>query len=214
MQPPSHPSAYFRDTIVAGSFIGQGWGGNQMREGAKVADDRAPTTVQAVPRRIRAARELRGWTQREVVHQMADPISPAALSQIEGGRTRPSETTLNQLAAVLDVPVGFFEAQWPTTGAANEEPITFFRDLRSTSARERRRASAHALLIADLLTAIQLHVRIPDLDLPHYPVAESGTLQDVEHAAQRSRFPCGNSVTSRFPTSCGSLSDTEFSSPD
>ena len=66
------------------------------------------------PRRIRAARELRGLTQKAVVEKMNYDISTAALSQIENGKVRPSGATLAALADVLEVPLAFFSAQSPT----------------------------------------------------------------------------------------------------
>jgi Zn-dependent peptidase ImmA (M78 family)/transcriptional regulator with XRE-family HTH domain len=140
-----------------------------------------------IPRRVRAARELRGLAQREVVEQMDQPISAGALSQIESGKTRPSASTLAQLAQVLDVPVGFFTSQWPTTGSQDDEPVTFFRDLRSTPVRDRKRAAASALLLSDLLIAIQTYVRFPDVDLPHHPIDRLASVDQIENAAARAR---------------------------
>lgn len=139
------------------------------------------------PRRIRAARELRGLTQKAVVEKMNYDISTAALSQIENGKVRPSGATLAALADVLEVPLAFFSAQWPTGAKRSGDTVTFFRDLRSTSSRERKRASAIALLVADLVAAIELQVRLPDLDLPNRPVAADGTREDVEDAARLAR---------------------------
>lgn len=146
-----------------------------------------PETGPPVPGRIRAARELRGLTQKDVVQKMNDGISAAALSQIESGKVRPSATTLVALADVLQVPVTYFSAQWPTASNRTTDTVMFFRDLRSTASRERKRASALALLVADLVAAIELHVRLPDLDLPHRPVGAGDTREDVEDAARLAR---------------------------
>src|ERR1700689_4752273 len=108
--------------------------------------------------RFRAARDLRGLTQAEVVARMETPISTAALSQIESGRSRPTPETTRQLAGVLDVPEGFFSKPWPA-GPGETEAVTFFRDLRATGQRERRRASVLAVLLEDLINALEQHVR-------------------------------------------------------
>ena len=129
-----------------------------------------------LPDRIRLARELRGLTQRHVVVKMGHAVSGPALSQIESGKLRPSEAVVGQLAAALDVPPAFFAAQWPTRG----EPVTYFRDLRSTSIRERRRARAQALLLGDFVTALEQHVRIPDVDVPKLPAALDATAAEIE----------------------------------
>jgi Zn-dependent peptidase ImmA (M78 family) len=139
-----------------------------------------------VARRIRAARDLRGLTQKAVVDKMPEKISAAALSQIESGKVRPTAGTLNSLAHVLEVPVTYFSAQWPASTGRETETV-FFRDLRSTAARERRRAGAIALLVADLVAAIELHVRLPDLDLPHQPVGPDSARSDIEEAARIAR---------------------------
>ena len=137
-----------------------------------------------LPERIRVARELRGLTQREVVERMGnDAISPPALSQIEAGKLRPAVTTVERLAAALDVPTTFFSAQWP----AADQPVTYFRNLRSTSVRERRRASAQALLLSDFVAAVEQHVRIPDVSVPDLQAARGATVEEIEHTAQRVR---------------------------
>src|ERR1700694_3077933 len=100
-------------------------------------------------RPIRSARELRGLTQQEAVQRMERPISPAGLSQIESGRVRPSFDTMMDLALALEVPVGFFIAQWTSRNADGQAPPVFFRDLRATSVRERKQAAALAMLLSD-----------------------------------------------------------------
>jgi len=139
------------------------------------------------PRRIRSARELRGLTQREVVERMEPAISTAALSQIESGKLRPSLETLLMLAGALRVPIEFFEAR-----SSEALPhITYFRDLRSTTARERRRAGALAFLMSDLIEALERHVRLPRLDLPNHEVAPAGDREAIEEAASMVRSTWG-----------------------
>lgn len=131
-----------------------------------------------LPDRIRLARELRGLTQRQVVEMMENSISPPALSQIEAGKLRPSAATIQRLATALDVPPEFFSVQWPSDNAA-----TYFRDLRSTSVRERRRAGAQAVLLTDFITAVGEYVRLPEVSVPSLPVARGATREEIEHIA-------------------------------
>jgi Zn-dependent peptidase ImmA (M78 family) len=134
------------------------------------------------------ARELRVLTQQEVVSRMPRPISAAALSQIEGGRVRPASDTLQDLAVALEVPVGFFFAQTPgLESAAADEPAPYFRDLRSTSARERRRSAALAVLLSDLAAEIERYVRLPELQVPAIPLPPTASREDVEDAAETVR---------------------------
>jgi Zn-dependent peptidase ImmA (M78 family) len=144
-------------------------------------------------RRIRAARDLRGLTQGEVVARMANRVTAAALSQIEAGKVRPSNQTFQDLAEALDVPNGFFFVQWPGGLPEDEHPMAFFRDLRSTPARERRRALALALLLNDLVAAIEHHVRLPRLQLQPAPVAVDASRDEIEDVADdlRQRWELG-----------------------
>jgi Zn-dependent peptidase ImmA (M78 family)/transcriptional regulator with XRE-family HTH domain len=137
--------------------------------------------------RIRAARDLRGLTQAEVTTRMPTPISAAALSQIEAAKVTPSKQTLRELAEALDVPVGYFFAQWPGVLPEERPPISYFRDLRSTPARERRRALAMALLLNDLVSAIEHYVRLPQLRIPDLPIPMEAKTGDVDEVADQVR---------------------------
>jgi Zn-dependent peptidase ImmA (M78 family)/transcriptional regulator with XRE-family HTH domain len=132
--------------------------------------------------RFRAARDLRGLTQAEVVGRMEKSISTAALSQIESGRSRPTPETVRQLAAVLEVPEGFFAKPWPA-GPGDTVALTYFRDLRATAQRERRRAGVLAVLLEDLIAALEQHVRLPDVTIPIIDVGPSASAQEIDAAA-------------------------------
>jgi transcriptional regulator with XRE-family HTH domain len=61
--------------------------------GARPGERRAPSVVDDdVPRRLRAERERRGLSLRELARRLG--VSPSAISQIETGRARPSVATL------------------------------------------------------------------------------------------------------------------------
>lgn len=149
-----------------------------------------PVELTGIPQagRMRAARDLRELTQREVTQRMKRPITTAALSQIEAGKVRPSATTLHGLADALDVPVGFFLAQWPdSTGGDVLSKVTYFRDLARTPAKQRRRAAAMALLLSDLLAALELHVRLPDVRVPRFALSRNASRSEIEDVAQAVR---------------------------
>lgn len=143
-----------------------------------------------IPSRVRLARELRGMTQREVVEAMDPPVSSPAISQIESGKMRPSPATVQALARALEVPPGFFSAQWPEPHPAH----TYFRNLRSTSVKERRRAQARTLLLGNFLAALDQHVRLPEVDVPQKPVSRGATREEIEEAARlvRQRWGLGD----------------------
>jgi len=138
--------------------------------------------VPTQPGRFRLARELRGLTQTEVVARMAEPITFAALSQIESGKTRPLEGTVRQLAVALEVPNGFFSLPMPTNVDTGD--VTFFRDLRATSVRDRRRASALAVVVHDLLNVIENEAILPEFDLNATAPPRDGRGSVAEQAAQ------------------------------
>lgn len=140
------------------------------------------------PHRIRMARELRALTQQQVVALMPRPISAAALSQIEAGRVRPAADTLEDLAVALEVPVGFFFVHTPgLESAAIDDLAPYFRDLRSTSVRERRRSAALAVLLSDLVAEIERHVRLPEPHVPDVPLPPGAPRDAVEEAAETVR---------------------------
>ncbi|MBP8181279.1 MAG: ImmA/IrrE family metallo-endopeptidase [Acidimicrobiia bacterium] len=134
-----------------------------------------------VARRIRTARDLRGYTQGETTQRMPAPITTAALSQIEAGKVQPTLGTLADLAKALEVPLDFFFLQSAGTEVDGEPATIYFRDLRATPARERRRAMALAMLLNDLVAAIEHEVRLPAVDLPQAP-AEPGVRRETIEA--------------------------------
>jgi Zn-dependent peptidase ImmA (M78 family)/transcriptional regulator with XRE-family HTH domain len=135
-------------------------------EGPSVAE---PATHAAAARvaplvsadRLRLARELAGLTQRQVVDETGGAFTPAALSQLEKGHSRPSPATLAALAAALDCPVEFFVGR-----PGDASPDGFFRSLRSTSARARRQQLALTRVLHDFVTALEEYVRLPEADVP------------------------------------------------
>lgn len=70
--------------------------------------------------RLHALREERGWSLRELAQKSG--LSPNALSQIERGNVSPTVSTLNRLAAALDIPITtFFEV------GVGREPVVFVK---------------------------------------------------------------------------------------
>ncbi len=127
------------------------------------------------------ARELRGWTQRELVARTNNALTSAALSQIESGRTRPTTSTLIAISDATGCAPEFFVAR-----ADDRAPAGFFRSLRAATARDRRLYLARARLLHDFVDALEDHVRFPELDLCTYRLADE-TPQEVERAAARVR---------------------------
>jgi Zn-dependent peptidase ImmA (M78 family) len=151
-----------------------------------MTDSRALAAARAVAPlvssdRLVLARELTGWTQREVVDRLDRPLSAAALSQLETGRTRPAPETLAALADFYGCPPAFFVER-----PEDEARPGFFRSLKALPARERRKRIANARLLASFVAVLEEHVVLPDNELPRYP-RDPLDLDAVEQVAAQVR---------------------------
>jgi Zn-dependent peptidase ImmA (M78 family)/transcriptional regulator with XRE-family HTH domain len=132
------------------------------------------------PNRVRLAREARGWTQTELVHQLDGQLTAGAISQIEHGRVRPSGPTVRLLADALEFPPTFFLRRDDDT-----DVVGFFRSLRSTPARVRKQALAQAQLLHDLATAVERHVRLPEVQVPRFGGERRQNIEKVATKVRR-----------------------------
>ena len=114
------------------------------------------------PARLTQARVLAWKTKAELADEVG--VSAAAIGQYEAGSARPRPELLPALARKLAVPVDFFATGRPLgrLDAANAH----FRSLRSTRAKDRAKAAAHAEQVWELTNALEQKVRFPDVDLP------------------------------------------------
>lgn len=117
------------------------------------------------PARLTQARLLAWLTKAELAEQVG--ISAAAVGQYEAAAMKPRSELLPVLARALDVPVEFFASGRPIgrLDAANAH----FRSLRSTRAKDRAKAAAHAEQLWELTYALEKRVRFPDMQLPDVP---------------------------------------------
>lgn len=139
------------------------------------------------PERLSFARELQGWTQKDLVGRLAaadHSISSPALSQLERGRHHPSPETLAALCEVYDCPPGFF------LGRKGDETRTgFFRSLTATSARDRKLYMAQARLLHSFVLALEDYVVLPAVTLPARPIEPIDAAQaELEAARLRSEW--------------------------
>lgn len=131
--------------------------------------DEAGRTVIALDRaRLQAGRELRGLSQTALAREAG--ITAAAVSQFEHGHSRPTPATLLKVSHALDLPLGYFARRHGRV--TGEAPPAFFRSLRSTSAAERRRATALVGLVHELVHAVEQHVALPTPDAPSNKTAD------------------------------------------
>ncbi|MEG9246846.1 XRE family transcriptional regulator [Arthrobacter sp. Soc17.1.1.1] len=117
------------------------------------------------PARLTQARLLAWLTKGELAEQVG--VSSAAVGQFEAGAIKPRPELLSTLARKLHVPIEFFAAGRPLgrLDAANAH----FRSLRSTRAKDRAKAAAHAEQVWELTYALEKQVRFPNVDLPEVP---------------------------------------------
>lgn len=134
-------------------------------------------------RRLRAARELRGMSQKAVADKVkglsGESITSAAISQYEKNDARPAAERIDVLAVALDVPSGYFAHEQP----ADTDVPAFFRSLRSTSATQRKRARSISHLAWQFTNALEQHVRLPDYDVPRHPLPLDAGREQVEAVA-------------------------------
>lgn len=127
------------------------------------------------PARLRLARELQEWSQADLARQLG--LSPAAIGQFESGATRPSQDSVDRMAAILGVPTRFMSL--PVTDTHEG----FFRSLRRTSISHRRRARALAYIAHDVVVGAGPSA-FPTLSLPRIPVTSlQASRAELEQAA-------------------------------
>lgn len=117
------------------------------------------------PARLTQARVLAELTKAELAEEIG--VSAAAVGQYEAGASKPRTELLPTLARRLEVPVEFFAAGRPL--GRLDTANAHFRSLRSTRAKDRAKAAAHAEQLWELTYALEKQVRFPDVDLPVVP---------------------------------------------
>jgi Zn-dependent peptidase ImmA (M78 family)/DNA-binding XRE family transcriptional regulator len=117
------------------------------------------------PARLTQARVLAWLTKAELAEQIG--VSPAAVGQYESGISKPRPDLLPTLAKNLKVPVEFFATGRPL--GRLDTANAHFRSLRSTRAKDRAKAAAHAEQVWELTYALEKQIRFPEVDLPALP---------------------------------------------
>jgi Zn-dependent peptidase ImmA (M78 family)/DNA-binding XRE family transcriptional regulator len=152
-----------------------------------LADARAAASI-FDPQRLRVGRQLRRKTRAELAADVG--VSAAAVGQWEAGDVKPKAQTLLQVANVLGFPVPYFATSGKELRNLETE-CTFFRSLRKSRQRDRETAMAHAALIAEFISVIERHARLPPLDIPEYPVPIDAPSHAIDAVARRVREDWG-----------------------
>lgn len=117
------------------------------------------------PARLTQARVLAWLTKAELAEKIG--VSAAAIGQYEAGVAKPRSELLPTLAKTLKVPTEFFATGRPL--GRLDAADAHFRSLRSTRAKDRAKAAAHAEQVWELTYALEKRVRFPAVDLPTVP---------------------------------------------
>jgi Zn-dependent peptidase ImmA (M78 family)/DNA-binding XRE family transcriptional regulator len=143
----------------------------------------AGVAVRFDPLRLALTRRLRGLRRTELA-ALVD-VTPAAISQFERGQARPTVPLVAAIALALGVPAEFFTLDRPLQPGSASSP--HFRSLRTTSQLQRDRALAFAELAADVLSALEQKVELPQPLLPDLRAPESPTADEITDLAIQTR---------------------------
>jgi transcriptional regulator with XRE-family HTH domain len=108
-----------------------------------MSDDRAPSDV--FQERLKAARNLRKWSQEELAAHAGMP--PSSIGHYESGSRKPSFDTLRKLANTLDVTTDFLLGRVDEPGLA-EAGDPLYRDVGKLTAGDREIAEAFLKVLA------------------------------------------------------------------
>ncbi|MCB0879780.1 MAG: ImmA/IrrE family metallo-endopeptidase [Thermoleophilia bacterium] len=126
---------------------------------------------------LRLARLARGLTGAELADRVG--VTPAALSQYENGKSRPTKANVAKLALALGFPSSFFVQ---ASGDSEDPREAFFRSLSRTTVKSRDLAGTHAIMVGRLASAIERRVELPPVNIPRYAITATGA-DNVEGAA-------------------------------
>lgn len=138
-----------------------------------------PGTPGFVASRLREAREARGLTIVGLSELIG--VSKQVVSKYESGERTPGPDVLIRLAAVLQVPTGFFTLEpRPENGEA-----IFYRSLAAATKGARLRGERRMDWLADIVGFLGQYVAFPEVSIPELPSA------DPEEAASAVRAAWG-----------------------
>lgn len=106
-------------------------------------ESKLPTDV--FPERLRAARDLRGWSQNDLAARSGMPQS--SVGHFEGGTRKPSFDTLRKLANALEVTTDYLLGRVDDPGRA-EAGDPLFRDIGKLSGGDRELAKDFLNMLA------------------------------------------------------------------
>jgi Zn-dependent peptidase ImmA (M78 family)/transcriptional regulator with XRE-family HTH domain len=139
------------------------------------------------PEALRIAREFRGLRRKELAERVS--LTPSAITQFEGGKTRPNAQTVGRMSMALGFPPSFF-AQWNRLQVLSSDQC-HFRSLRSCSQTERRKMLSAGSIIDRLVEYVDAQVSLPDEQVTSCMGIAIETPEQIEDAASRVRREWG-----------------------
>src|SRR6516225_7681341 len=121
-------------------------GKKSSRSGCRVFMSANRTPSDVFQERLKAARELRGWSQEELGSKTGMP--PSSIGHYESGSRKPSFHTLRKLANTLNVTTDYLLGRVDEPGLA-ESGDPLYRDVGKLTAGDREIAEAFLKMLAE-----------------------------------------------------------------
>ena len=137
--------------------------------------------------RLRQARVYRGLKKVDVAQALG--VSAAAIGQYERGKARPSGTVFASISLHLGFPTQFFEKRNRSSEVVSRD--AHFRMKVATSKLDRDQAIVRLEFLADILSAVEKRVELPEVNMPEHPVIDRTSRLEIEAAAAEVRLAWG-----------------------
>jgi len=137
--------------------------------------------------RLRQARIYNGLKKINVAEAIG--VSAAAVGQYERGKARPSGPIFASIALHLGFPTQFFEKRNHSSESVSRD--AHFRMKVATRKMDRDQAIVRLEFLADILSAIEMKVELPEVSMPEHPVNERTNRSEIESAAAAVRLAWG-----------------------
>ena len=136
---------------------------------------------------LRIAREYRGLLKNELAQKLE--LTPSAVTQFEGGKSKPNAQTVGRISIALNFPPSFF-AQRGDFGAISCD-LCHFRSLRSCTQTERRRMVSASAIIGRVVEFVDSRVNLPVEQVTPSACYGAMAVEGIEWAALKVRRDWG-----------------------
>ncbi|GAA4684077.1 XRE family transcriptional regulator [Nocardioides nanhaiensis] len=133
--------------------------------------------------RLTLARQLAGLRKSDLAGVVE--VSATAVAAWESGKSNPSPGNVANLSLGLGIDPGFFVAR--PAGQTSGTTTPHFRSLRSTSQIMRDQAHSYGQIAVEVAAALEVHVELPEVDIPRHPVGLDDPLEAADEAARALR---------------------------